>query len=334
MPAEATYPSVLQGIIDERADELDYQWRVENWGAAAAIGHDYIVLAAKAIHEKPDVVLVVTFAENYETERNSHKLTYSDLDIPYIAGELGVFSRLPVSFVSSYMGIEGTLNVAARRKSYLIRNSQHVWELLEAWTQEIRRRENRRRWRAERGEDEPRSDTAERPSFRERFLKYMATVDFALLYGKARSADSTFWFQPISMEAINRRKQWMQWIASNPDEARRHERAGSVFSSLDEFDPSYLVNYDFIEDRSEETKVVFVLMPLCRTLLNDDAPERVDRFNEVFKSHFRQKEIPVWDYTWAIEPTGFVSYSHMFPDSHEAFAQMLYDRLLEEEVIR
>ena len=90
-------------------------------------------------------------------------------------------------------------------------------------------------------------------------------------------------------------------------------------------DINYLSYIDSIFRKNQNTKVIFVLMPLARSVLTEESINITEKFNRDVIQHYQNSNVRVWDLTWSLPDSQFYSHTHFSAKNHQAFANILYE---------
>ena len=300
---DTTYPGLLENLLNAAPQPGDLPWRVENWGAPGGFGHSLTLLAAKALAQQPDVLLIVSLSNNFSTVNCDSPLTYSAFDTPLLAAESEVLAQLPWSFLTRHVTLEMWLSLCAKRYSGLVRMSDHLWEAA---------------------------------------MRH-CDWDFPKIRGVGHAGKETYWFKPPvqgydAPSPASRRRD-----AGLPPFGLARQRGGAgayipnpadpeqVISKAEPVWTAYLQDFAAILQDRGATRVVFVLMPLCTELLVEESLPNLERSALEFR---RLLPVPVWDMTHELDPVHFYTFSHFDPTNHRALAALLQRTMEREGLLR
>lgn len=135
-----------QGYLRERADgheawpaqlelllrESGRDAQVLNWAVAGASGAEMAVLAARAVEHRPELVLLVSYNENFGPFWRRKELSFARSDVPELAYHGAVRRRLPGSFLRSVDAYEPLGFLEAHLALLDLRSRLFEWQ--DRWT--------------------------------------------------------------------------------------------------------------------------------------------------------------------------------------------------------
>ncbi len=123
-----TWPARLEEFLRARGRNA----QVLNWAVPGASGAELALLAARAVEHRPEVVLVVSYSENFGPFWRRKEISFARSDVPELAYLPEVRRRLPASFLRSVDAYEPLGWLQAHLTLMDLRSRLFEWR--ERWT--------------------------------------------------------------------------------------------------------------------------------------------------------------------------------------------------------
>lgn len=126
------YPDgIYTHYLQQELDPSRKRWVVENWSAPGARFGDLLALTAKALRQEPEVLLIVTYCNNFMKIHADP--TYSVLDTYLILGEPLTLAEIPLSYLRQAVPPRKLAQFLVHRGSRLVRSRSLIWDYLQRW---------------------------------------------------------------------------------------------------------------------------------------------------------------------------------------------------------
>ncbi len=290
----------LQRLLDQLSGTgAQQRWTVENWGAPGGLGHDQMLLCAKALQTGPELVILAPMSNNYGSSVSASRIGFSALDIPLLAGEPGVLAQLPWDYVRATISLEEGLRFVFTRHCALLRVAGLLWDAAQRYCD----------W------------------------------DFSLLYGTGGFRQETYWKEPPcrgeSAPSLASLRAERGEVPFQPvPQLEEQQESSGCFEPVQQriaaqpLDEQLFAHLAAVLSRRDRTRVLFAFMPLCPALMDAGSRQAILESAQSAR-RLLDPGIPVWDLTDSIDPLRFYTFSHFDAQGHRQYARLLLDRLLQ-----
>jgi hypothetical protein len=131
MPANRIYSDQLERMLTERRAAGFTRWEVMNWSFDGVTSMEYVLLAARARQQRPDLVVAAVGVADFMDLNLTRSFARCRTDLPRLVTRSEIAAYLPTTFYRRHGRAEDLLTLAAWDRCALLRSRDYMWSWMD-----------------------------------------------------------------------------------------------------------------------------------------------------------------------------------------------------------